>query len=90
MANGFEIVSATLFITDMGVNTSVSSCASQILALSEGDMLSIRVLIALSKSKVDDVHVVFGTFVSTDEEVIRLDVSVDYSLFMYFLNALNL
>ena len=53
-------------------------------------MLTLGVLIALGETEIDDVDIVFGALVATNEEVIRLDISVDYSLVMHFLNTGNL
>lgn len=90
MANGLEIVPSALLITYMGANTGITSCSSQVFALSERDVFSIRVLVALSKSEIDDIDVVLVVIVTTNQEIIRLDVSMDDSLFMHFLNTLNL
>jgi hypothetical protein len=53
-------------------------------------VLSIRVLVALSETEVDDVHVVLACVVATDQEIVGLDVSVDDSLLMDFLDTLDL
>ena len=53
-------------------------------------MLTLGVLIALSETEIDDVDIVFGALVAANEEVIRLDISVDNSLVMHFLNTGNL
>ena len=74
----------------MGVNTSISGSSSQILSLTEWDVFTIRVFVAFSETEIDDVDVVFVGVVTADQEVVWLDVSVNYSLFMDFLNSLNL
>jgi hypothetical protein len=53
-------------------------------------MLAIRVSVALSQAEVDDEDGVLVSFCITDEEVIRLDISVDHSLLMNLLNPFNL
>ena len=53
-------------------------------------MLTLGVLIALGETEIDDVDIVFGALVAANEEVIRLDISVDNSLVMHFLNTGNL
>lgn len=53
-------------------------------------MLVIRVFVAFRKSKVDNVDVVLRALGPANEEVVRFDVAVNYALFMYFLNALDL
>ena len=74
----------------MGVDASVSRGSGQVLALSEGDMLAIRILVAFSKTEINDEDVVLISVVSTNKEVVRLDISMDNTLFMNFLNTLNL
>ena len=53
-------------------------------------MLTLGVLIALGETEIDDVDIVFGALVAANEEIIRLDISVDNSLVMHFLNTGNL
>ena len=74
----------------MGIQRGISRSACQILALAEGDMFSFRILKTLGKTEVDDVNIVLRAFCSSDEEVIWFDVAVNNSLFMHFLNSLNL
>lgn len=45
-------------------------------------MLSLRVLVAFGKSKIDDVHWIFRGFRATDQEIVWLDVAVDNFLFV--------
>jgi hypothetical protein len=74
----------------VGVDASVSRGSGQVLALSEGDMLAIGILVAFSKTEINDEDVVLISVVPTDKEVVRLDISMDNTLFMNFLNTLNL
>ena len=74
----------------MGIQRGISRSACQILALAEWDMFSFRILKTLGKTEVDDVNIVLRAFCSSDEEVVWFDVTVDNSLFMNFLNSLNL
>jgi hypothetical protein len=90
MTDGLQVVASTLFITDVSVDASVSSCAGQIFALSEWDMFAFRVLETLSQTEINDEYAVLSSLIASDEEVIRLNVSVNYSLFMDFLDTLNL
>lgn len=53
-------------------------------------MLTIGVLVALCKTEIDDVDVVLVSVVSTDKEVIRLNISMNNALFVDFLNSLYL
>jgi len=74
----------------MGIQRGISCSACQIFALTERDVFSFWILKTLGKTEVDDIDIVLRTFCSSDEEVIWFDVAVDNSLFMHFLNSLNL
>jgi len=73
----------------MSVERSVSGSSSQVLALSEWDVLVLRVLIALGQTKVDNVDVVLGGFSGSNQEVVWLNIPMDNSLLMHLLNSLN-
>lgn len=90
MADCLEIVSSRLLIANVRVDTGITSRSSEILALSEWDMLSVGVLIALGETEIDNEDIIFVVLVSSDQEVVWFDISVNYSLFMNFLNTLNL
>ena len=53
-------------------------------------MLTLRVLVALGKTKIDDVDVVLGRLIAPDHEVVGLDVTMDDPFFVHFLNAMDL
>jgi len=89
VADGLQVISARLLVTDMGVQTRVSCSTSQILTVSEGDVLSVAALVAFGETEVDDVNSVLRLVVAADEEVVGLDVSVDNSLFVDHLDALD-
>ncbi len=74
----------------MGVDGGVARSTRQVLSVSEGNVLALRVFVALSESKVDNVDIVFSTLIASNQEVVRFDVSVDDSLFVNFLNSVNL
>jgi hypothetical protein len=74
----------------MSVDTSITSSSCKVFAFSEGDVLSIRVFIALSQTEINNENVVLVIFISADKEVIWFDISMNYSLFVNFLNTLNL
>ena len=90
MANSLQVVSAWLLVTDVGVDGGVASSTRQVLSVSEGNVLALRVFVALSESKVDNVDIIFGALIASNQEVVRFDVSVDDSLFVNFLNSVNL
>ena len=50
-------------------------------------MLTFRVLVALGETEINDVNVVTGRIRASNEEVIRLDITVDNPLFMNLLNT---
>ena len=85
-----EIVSSALFIANMRGNRGISSCTSEVLAFTEGDMLTLRVLVAFSESEIDNINIVLCAFLTANKEVIRFDISVDDPLLMNFLNSLYL
>lgn len=87
MTDCLKIVPSALFITDVSVDACVSSCACQILSFSEWNMFPIRVLVALSQSEINNEDTVLGGVVASDKEVVWLDVSVNNSLFVNFLDT---
>ena len=87
MTNGLEIVTPRLLVADMGVDRRIAGRASQILALTEGDVLALGVFELLSQAKIDDVNVIFSSFAPANQEVVRLDITMDYPLLVHLLNA---
>ena len=90
MADGLEVIPTALLVSEMREDRGISGCAGKVLAFSEGNMLSLRVLVALGKTKINDLDVVLGCFVAADHEVIGLDVTMDDPLLVHFLNAMDL
>ena len=80
MTDCFEIVSSRLLIPQMGIQTSVSSCTSKVLAISERNVFSVRRLVTFGEAEVDDVNGVFCLIVSTNQKVVGFDVPVNDSL----------
>jgi hypothetical protein len=89
VADSLKIVSPGLLVSDVGVDTGVSSSSSQILSFSERDMLTLRVFVALGKSKINNVDIIFSSVSVSNQEVVRLNISMDDALFMYFLYSLD-
>jgi hypothetical protein len=52
-------------------------------------VLSIRILVALGETEIDDEDVVLVLIVSSNQKVIRLNISMDNPLFVDLLNSLN-
>lgn len=73
----------------MCVNTGISGSSSQVLTFSEGNMLSLRVFIALCETEINNVYIIFCGICVSYQEIIGLDISMNYALFMHFLNSLN-
>jgi hypothetical protein len=53
-------------------------------------VLSIRILVALGETEIDDEDVVLVLVVSSNQKVISLNISMDNPLFVDLLNSLNL
>lgn len=71
----------------MSVDRGITSGSSKILAVLVRDVLTFAVFIAFCETEVDDVDLVFCLVSSADQEVIRLDIPVDNTFFVHFLNA---
>jgi len=72
----------------VGIDTGISRGSSQILSLSERNMLSLGVFITLGQPEINDVDIVFIMLCPTNQEVIWFDISVDNSFLMDFLDSL--
>jgi hypothetical protein len=90
VSNRLKIVSPRLLVADVRVNTCVSGSACQVFTLTEWNVLSIRILVALGETEIDDENIVLVLVISSNQKVIRLDVSMDNPLFVDLLNSLNL
>ena len=53
-------------------------------------MFSLRVFVTLGKTEIDNVNIVLGALVAANQEIVGLDISVDDSLFVHFLNTVDL
>ena len=84
-----QVVSSGLLVSDVSVDGGVSSGTSQVLAVSEGDVLTIGALVALSQSKINDVDSVFGLLSASNQKVVGFDISMNDSLFVHDLNSLD-
>ena len=74
----------------MRVNASISGSACQVFTLAEGDMFAVGILVALGKTEIDDEDVIFVLIISSNQKVIRLNISMNDPLFVNLLNSLNL
>ena len=89
MTNCLEVVSSGLLVTNVCVYGSVSCGTCEVLAISEGDVFSIRALVALRQSKINDVDSVLGVLISSNQKVVGFDVSMDDPLLMNYLDSLD-
>jgi len=65
----------------------IPRCSRQVLSVLVGDVLSLSVLEALSQAEINHIDGIFSRLSASDEEIIGLDIPVDYSLFMHLLNT---
>lgn len=89
VANGLEAVSSGLLVSNVSVQRRVSRRTSQVLPVLERNMLSVAGLIALRQAEVNNVDGVLGGLGASSHEVVRLNVSVNYSFFVNYLNSLE-
>lgn len=89
MPNSFKIISSRLFITKMCINTSISGSTCKIFSISERNMFPIRTFVAFSKTKINNVNSIFSLVISSNQKVIRLDVSMNNSFFMHNFDSLD-
>jgi len=87
VADSLQIIASGLLDALVSCDRGVTRRSSQVLTILVGDVLALTVLVRLRKSEVDNVHVVAGRLRATDEKVIRLDVAVNDTLFVNFLDA---
>lgn len=80
MTDGLEIITSTLFFSQMCIKRSVSGSSRQVLSISEWYMLTIGAPVELGESKVNYVDEIFCLLITTNEEVIRFDVSMENTL----------
>jgi hypothetical protein len=87
MSDCFEIISTRLFYTFVSSNGGIASRTGQVLAILVGNMFTLTILEALSETEINNIDCVFGVFSASNEEIVRLDTSMNYSFFMNLLNA---
>lgn len=74
----------------MSVDACITSRSGEVFALTERNVLPVRVLVALGETEVDDEDIVLVGVVSADQEVVWLDVSMNNPFLMNLLDALDL
>jgi len=68
---------------------SISSRSSQVFSVLVWDVFALTIFVALGKAEVNDVDVITGRLCASNQEIIRLDISMDNSLLMHLLDSLN-
>ena len=89
VTDGFQIVASTLLDSLVRRYRGISGRASQIFPVLVGYVLPLAVLVALGQAKVDNEDVVSRALLPTDQKVVRLDIAVDYALFMHFFDSFD-
>ena len=89
MADGLEVIPAALLVSEMREDGGIPGGAGKILALTERDVLSFGVLVALGEAEINDVNVVSGRIGAANQEVIGLDIAVNDALLVHLLNTAN-
>ena len=89
MTDRFQVISSTLFDALVRGNRGVSGGSCEVLAVLVGDVLSLAVLVAFSETKVDDEDVVSSRLRTANQEIIRLDVTMNDPLVVHFFNSLD-
>ena len=89
VADSLEVIASRLLDTLVRGDRGVSCRTGQVLAVFVRDVLALAVLVALGQTEIDDVDVVASGFSASDQEVIRLDVTMNDSLLVHLLNSLD-
>lgn len=89
VSDGLQVVSSGLLVSNMGVDRGVSGSTSQVLAISEWDVLTVGTLVALGETEIDNVDRVFGLLCASNQKVVRFDISMNDSLLVDNLDSLN-
>ena len=67
----------------------VTSRTSQIFAIFVRDVLTLAILVAFGQTEVNNVDVIARGVSSTNQKVIRLDIAVNYTFFVNFLDTFD-
>ena len=86
MADSLQVVTPGLLNSFVGGDRSVSSSSSEVLSILIGDVFTSTVLVALGETEINNVDIISGSFGSTNQEVIWLDIPVDNAFFVNLLD----
>lgn len=87
MADCFQVVTSGLLDSFVGGNGCISGGTCEILTLLEWDVLTFTVLVALGETEIDDIDIVSGGVGASNQEVVGLDITMNDSLFVDFLDT---
>ena len=90
MANRLQVVTSRLLYSLVCCDGGISGGSSQVLSLLEWDVFSLAILVAFGKTEINNVDVVSGSVSATNEEVIRLNITMDDSFFVNFFDEIVL
>ena len=71
----------------MGRNGGVPGRTGQVLAILVRDVLTLAILVALGQTEVNNVYIVSSGVGASNQEVVWLDITMNDSLLMDFLNT---
>ena len=86
VADSLQVVTPGLLNSFVGGDRSVSSSSSEVLSILIGDVFTCTVLVALGETEINNVDIISGSFGSTNQEVIWLDIPVDNAFFVNLLD----
>ena len=86
VADCFQVVTPGLLNSFVGGDRSVSSSSSEVLSILIGDVFTCTVLVALGETEINNVDIISGSFGSTNQEVIWLDIPVNNAFFVNLLD----
>ena len=89
VADCLQIISPRLLVSQVGIETGVPGCSSEVLSVSERNVLAIGALVALGEAEVNDVDCVLGLVIAANQEVVGLDIAVDDSFLVHHLDPLD-
>lgn len=88
MADGFQVISSRLLLSQMGSQGCVSGSSCQIFTLYEWNVLTFRILVAFSETKINNVDVITSG-IGSNQKVVRFDVSMNNPLLMNLFNSFD-
>ena len=89
MCNRFKIVSSRLFVPYVCENACIPGSSSEVFAISEWNVLTVRALVTFSQTEIDDINSVLGLFVASSHKIIRFNIPMDDSFLMNYSYSFN-